>query len=60
MTIEIDAEIYALMDSLNCDVEVKNDLAIITTPEGEIWTMSEPKREVLDFETIDIYGDIPQ
>ncbi len=59
MTIEIDAEIYALMDALNCDTEVKNDLVIITTPEGEIWTMSEPKREVLDFETIDIYGDIP-
>ena len=61
--VQIDSEIYSQLESLNCNVEVSDGLVIITTPDGIVWTMGEPKQEHLEFEwpeSMDIDGDIPQ
>lgn len=45
LSLNIRDEIFALLDSLNCTYQVKDGIVTVTTPDGERWDFTEPKRK---------------
>lgn len=41
-TLDLKAEIYALLDSLKCRREERNGIQYVTTPDGTIWDFTSP------------------